>query len=90
VQRVLWVPKADRFTSDNDASFSKKVFNIAMTEIETIVEPDGVGDDIWLESVAFVGIHRLILPILAVNLAIPREAVSFVGIHEPILAISAH
>ena len=32
-----------------------------MAEIETIVEPDSVGDDIWRESVALVGVHPMIL-----------------------------
>jgi hypothetical protein len=32
------------------------------TQIESVVEPDSVGDDIGRESMAFVGIHRLIVP----------------------------
>ena len=36
-----------------------------MAEIEAIVEPDCVGNDIWRESVAFVDIHRPILPVKA-------------------------
>ena len=48
----------------SDASFSQEIFNIAVTEVEAIVEPDSVGDDIWRESVAFVGIHA---PILAIS-----------------------
>ena len=35
---------------------------LAVTEIEAIVEPDSVGDDIRRESVAFVSVHALILP----------------------------
>ena len=34
-----------------------------MTEIETIVEPDCVADDVWWKSVAFVGINVQILAI---------------------------
>jgi len=33
-----------RFAADHDAPFSEKVFNIAVTEIETVVEPDSVTD----------------------------------------------
>ena len=57
-----------RFAADRDASFGEKVFDEwsgtpAMTEIETLVEPDGVGDDVRWESIALVGIHPPILPI---------------------------
>ena len=37
----------------------------AVAEIEAIVEPDGVADDIWWESMAFVSIHSPILSISA-------------------------
>jgi hypothetical protein len=30
----------------NDAVFSEKVFDISVTEIESVVEPDGLGNDI--------------------------------------------
>ena len=42
-----------------------------MAEIETIVEPDSIGNDIGRESVAFICVHCLIVPILAFNLAVP-------------------
>jgi hypothetical protein len=41
-----------------------------MAEIEAVVEPDGVGDDIGRESVAFVDVHTPILPISA-SLVVP-------------------
>ena len=34
-------------------------------EFESVVVPDFVADDVWRESVAFVGIHAPILPISA-------------------------
>ena len=42
-----------------------------MTEIETVVQPDRVTDDIGRESVAFIRIHRQIISFWRVNLAIP-------------------
>ncbi len=47
----LDTPEPDGFSTDGDASFSEQVFDEwsgtpAMTEIEAIVEPDGVGNDI--------------------------------------------
>jgi hypothetical protein len=37
----------------------------AMAEVGSVVEPGSIADDIGRESVAFVSIHRLILPIMA-------------------------
>jgi hypothetical protein len=54
-------PKAYRFTADSDSSFGKEVFNIAMAQVETIVEPDSVRNDVWRESVSFISIHPPIL-----------------------------
>ena len=60
----LDAPEADRFPSDDDASFSQEVFDITVAEVEAVVEPDGVGGDVSWESVPFVGIHGTILAIL--------------------------
>ena len=45
----------------NDAVFSEKVFDISVTEIESVVEPESVADDVWWETVAFICIHASIL-----------------------------
>ena len=42
-----------------------------MTQIEAIVESDGVGDDIWRKSVTLIGIHHRIIPFRGVNLSAP-------------------
>ena len=34
-----------------------------MAEVESVIEPDGVGDDIGWESVTLVCVHPAILPI---------------------------
>jgi hypothetical protein len=57
------VPQADRFTADSYAAFSQEILDIAVTQIEAIVEPDCVADDIRRESLAFVGIHPEIIHI---------------------------
>ena len=56
-------PEADRFSGNSDASLSEKIFNIAVTEIESIVKPNGIGNNVRWESVAFVSIHLPILPV---------------------------
>ena len=59
----LDAPEADRFSGYGNAWLGQEVFDIPMTEIESIVEPNGVGNDIGWESVAFVCIYSLILAI---------------------------
>ena len=49
----------------DDAALSQEVFDIPVAQIESVVEPDSVTDDIWRESVSFVGIHPPILSISA-------------------------
>jgi hypothetical protein len=53
----LNAPEADGLVGDSYASFGKQVFNIAMAEVKSVVQPDGVRNDIGWESMAFVGIH---------------------------------
>ena len=57
----LDAPQTDGFVTDGYSAFSKKTFNITMAQIESIVEPDCVADDIVREPVTFVGIHGPIL-----------------------------
>ena len=57
----FYASKTDCLSADGDASFSEEIFDITVAEIETIIEPDRVTDDIWRESVPFVCIHRPIL-----------------------------
>jgi len=63
-----------------------------MAQVETIVKPDSIRNDIWRESVMFIGIHLPILSILESLLGstddVGRESVAFITIHEPILPIS--
>ena len=60
----LDTPEAYRFSGHSDASLGKKVFNITMAEVKSVVEPDCVGDDVRRESVTFICAHPLILTIL--------------------------
>jgi hypothetical protein len=47
-----------------DASLGQEICYISVTEIEAVVQPDGVGNDVRWESVALVCIHG---PILAIS-----------------------
>ena len=61
----LNAPEPDCFAGYSDATFSEQIFNIPMAKIESIVEPDGIRNDVRRESVAFIGIPPPILPRLA-------------------------
>ena len=58
-------PEPYSLSSNGDTSLSENIFNISMTQIETIVEPDCLTDYVWWESVPFICIHFPILPISA-------------------------
>jgi hypothetical protein len=49
----------------------QQILDISVTEVESLVEPNGIADNIWRESVALVCIHHQIISFPAFNLAIP-------------------
>ena len=53
----LDTPQTDCFAADGNTSLGEKIFNIAMAQVEALVEPDSIRNDIRRESVAFVGVH---------------------------------
>ena len=59
----LDAPEPNSFTTDCDASLSKQIFDIAMAEVESVVEPNSIRNYVGWESVAFICGH---LPILAI------------------------
>jgi len=54
VRPELVAPKADCFVADSDASFRQKVFDVAVTQVESMVKPDGIPDDFTGETESFV------------------------------------
>jgi len=40
-------PEADGFATYGDMPFSEEILNISMTEVEALVQPDCIGNDIW-------------------------------------------
>ncbi len=42
----LSAPETDRFAGDNDTPLSQKIFDIVVAEIESVVVPDCVADDV--------------------------------------------
>ena len=53
----------DCFSRYGDASLGQKIFNISVAEVESKVQPNGIGNDIGWESMALICIHPQILPI---------------------------
>jgi len=42
----FYAPQANRFATDGDTSLGKEIFNVTMAQIESVVEPDGITNDI--------------------------------------------
>jgi hypothetical protein len=51
--------------ADSVSALGDQVFHITVTEIESVVEPDSITNDVWRESMALVCIHTPILSISA-------------------------
>ena len=62
----FYTPEADSFSTDDNATLGEQVFDISVAEIETVVEPDGIANDSWRESMTFISIHSPILAIWAI------------------------
>lgn len=60
----LDTPQTSRFSADTDFSFSEEIFDIAVAQVEPVVQPNCLTDDIWRESVSFICIHPPILPVM--------------------------
>jgi hypothetical protein len=54
----FYAPETDRFSGYCNASLGQQVFNISVAEIESIVDPDCVGNDIWWETMTFICVLR--------------------------------
>ena len=61
----LVTPESDRFSGYSNASLGQQVFNISVAQIESEIEPDGIGNDIWRETMTLIRIHPTILSIWA-------------------------
>ena len=61
----LQTPAANRLVRYLNTPLGKEVFDISVAKVESVVEPDSIGNDIWRESVSFIGIHPPILAIWA-------------------------
>jgi hypothetical protein len=62
----LPTPQANRLVADADAALSQQLLHVTMAQVEPVVQPDGVADDLHGKAMAAVqgGVdgHRVILP----------------------------
>ena len=54
-------PESDGFVADTNASFGEQILDITIAQIEAMVEPDRVTDDVGRKSVTLIGIHHRII-----------------------------
>ena len=54
-------PEMPRPNRLNLPGLSQQVLNITVTQVESVIHPDGVTDDVGWESMTFVGIHPEII-----------------------------
>ena len=57
----LDAPESDGLMADCDTTFGQDIFDITVAQIESVVEPDSMTDDIWRKSMANVSIRGQIL-----------------------------
>lgn len=63
----FYAPKTYRFTANSDASFSENILDVSVTQIESVVEPDSIGNDIGWKSVMVVSTHPPALTVLCLS-----------------------
>ena len=61
---ALDAPKPDDLPTDSYTSLGQKIVDVAMAEIESVIDADRKGDDVGYESVAFTRIHWPMLAIV--------------------------
>jgi hypothetical protein len=63
----LQAPQSDGLVSNHDPPLCQEIFDITEAQAEAVVEPNGVADDLWWESVSavagYVVFHRASLPV---------------------------
>jgi len=69
----LDTPESNGFVADANASFGEQVFDISMAEIESMVEPNRVTDDVGRKSVTLISIHHQIIDQRQLTCQYPTE-----------------
>jgi hypothetical protein len=54
VRTELLTPESNRFIRDDDSAFGEKILDISEAQAETMVNPDGIADDFWRETMTVI------------------------------------
>jgi hypothetical protein len=54
VRNELLTPQSNRFVRDDDSPFGEKILEISEAQAETMVNPDGIADDFWRETMTVI------------------------------------
>jgi hypothetical protein len=54
VRTELPTPDSNRFVRDDDSPFGEKILDISEAQAETMVNPDGITDDFWRETMTVI------------------------------------
>jgi hypothetical protein len=54
VRTELLTPEPNRFIRDDDSAFGEKVLDISEAQAESMVNPDGIADDFWRETMTVI------------------------------------
>jgi hypothetical protein len=54
VRTELLTPESNRFIRDDDSAFGQKILNISEAQAETMVNPDGIANDFWSETMTVI------------------------------------
>lgn len=72
----LIAPEANGFVADGDPPLGHQIFDIAVTQVESMVQPHGILNDFGWESVALIHFglcHEIDPDRLALNLSVPSN-----------------
>ena len=69
-------PESDGFVADSDTSFREQIFDITIAQVESLVEPHRVTDDVGRKPVTLIKYSSLNYRFEAVNLSAPSEMAS--------------
>ena len=57
----LNTPESDGFIADTNAAFGEQILDITIAEVESMVEPNRITDDVGRKSVTLISIHQRII-----------------------------
>ena len=79
----LDAPKANRLVADGDTPLGQQIFDIPMAQIESMIQPDRIADDVGWKTVTLVQIHATSIGYDQLTCHYPLERIDFCLIFMP-------